>query len=149
MHPRIASIALLLAACTPSPSSRQVSSASDSAAGGGEVLFEVERQKSLELPTSIGVIRQIQDVCAGQLPAGWALVNDHWDPMSCGNPSNIIYNVWTIERYDDKPVGTLMSVCAGQAPRGWARINDSWDPMRCGRPTSTMIRNVMTMRRLN
>ena len=59
-----------------------------------------------------------QRVCAGSLAAGYIKVNDEWNPTTCGNPTSIIYNVWIIDRYDNKPVGSTMKACNGSASTG-------------------------------
>jgi hypothetical protein len=94
------------------------------------------------------VYGQIQTICAGPIPAGWLKTNDAWSPTSCGNPTMITYNVWTIERYDNKPIGAIMTVCNQTVPSGWATINTSWNPLTCGHPTSN-VKNVIQIKRLN
>lgn len=88
-------------------------------------------------------------ICAGDpVPASYIWVDDRWDPSQCGNPSSITYNVWTVEKYGDKPVGSTMSACdAAPTPTGWVKISDKWDPQRCGHPSSN-IKNVKTIKRL-
>jgi hypothetical protein len=93
-------------------------------------------------------IDNVQSVCAGQVPTGWIKINDSWNPTTCGNPTSISYNVWTIERYDNKPAGAQMRACFGSVPNGWAMVGSTWDPTACGHPTS-ISNNVMTIRRLN
>lgn len=89
-------------------------------------------------------------ICAGSpVPTGWIKVNDKWSPTSCGNPTSIVYNVWIIERYDNKPVGTQMSVCASApTPPGWVVVNKFWSPTRCGHP-SAIVNNMKRIRRVN
>lgn len=87
------------------------------------------------------------NVCAYNLPAGFVKIDDYWDPTRCGNPTAIIYNVWTIESYWDKDLGTSMRVCAGQVPYGWTLTATSWDPTSCGHPTA-IYGNIWTIRRL-
>ena len=99
-------------------------------------------------PIPLSTIAETQVVCAGPLPTGWIKINDAWNPTVCGNPTTIVYNVWTIERYDNKPVNTTMTACAGVIPTGWVKVNDSWNPTTCGHP-STIVQNVMLIRRLN
>jgi hypothetical protein len=112
---------------------------------------EAERQMRDLSPAPLGdeSIRHIQDICAGSaVPAGWIKINDQWDPMRCGNPTNIIYNVWTIARFDDRPVGSTMNVCAGApTPAGWVDIGTRWDPMSCGHPNN-IVQNVKQIKRL-
>ena len=89
-----------------------------------------------------------QTVCAGQGVPGWILVDDSWNPTACGNPTSISYNVWTLERFDDKPVGAQMRACFGPVPPGWRIEKAAWDPTACGYPTS-ISDNVMTIKRVN
>ncbi len=91
---------------------------------------------------------EIQNVCAGQIPAGWIAINDSWSPSTCGNPTAIVYTVVTIERIDNKPQGTQMQVCVGPVPPGWIMISSGWNPTVCGHPTS-ISNNVMTIRKVN
>jgi hypothetical protein len=112
------------------------------------VTAEIVRIRGLSAPSDVGVIRPTQTVCAGQLPAGWIKINDSWNPTSCGNPTSITYNVWQIERYDDKPVGASMTACFATVPAGWAMTSSWWNPTTCGHPTS-ITNNVMSIKRLN
>jgi hypothetical protein len=100
----------------------------------------------LLIPTE--AIADSQNVCAGAVPSGWIKVNDQWDPTKCGNPTSITYNVWTIERYNDKPKGTVMNACSDTPPSGWTRTDQQWNPTKCGHPTSN-VKNIMTIKRLN
>src|SRR5437868_2023247 len=80
----------------------------------------------------------VMRICASSpVPNGWIKINDEWSPGSCGNPTSIIYNVWLIESYADKSVGSVMRVCASaQTPANWVEINNEWSPSSCGHPTS-------------
>lgn len=89
-----------------------------------------------------------QTMCAGQIPAGWIVVNDAWNPTTCGKPAGIMSNVVTIERYDNKPAGSQMRACSGTVPRGWVIVSTAWSPGTCGRPAS-ISNNVMTIKKLN
>ncbi|MEV0382039.1 hypothetical protein [Nonomuraea sp. NPDC050643] len=95
------------------------------------------------VPADAAIVRT---VCAWNVPAGWVKTDDTWDPTRCGNPTSIVYNVWTIESYYDKPIGWNMTVCAGWQPVGWAVTNTRWDPTRCGHPTS-IVSNMWTIQR--
>jgi len=100
----------------------------------------------LEINTEVRSMR----ICRGSpVPEGWIMVNDHWSPTSCGNPTSITYNVWTIERYSGRPIGSTMRVCAGaETPEGWVEIDRTWSPTRCGHPTS-ITNNVKVIRRVS
>jgi hypothetical protein len=112
------------------------------------IRVEAERQRTFAGSSSASVVYESQTVCANQTVAGWIKTNDSWNPTTCGNPSSIIYNVWTIERYDNMAIGSVMTACTGAVPGGWAMINSSWNPTTCGHPTSIM-NNVMTIKRLS
>jgi hypothetical protein len=91
-----------------------------------------------------------QEICAGSpVPDGWIKTNDSWNPTSCGNPSAITYNVWTITQYANLPIDSQLTVCAdAPVPNGWVVINTAWDPTSCGHPTN-MVNNVKTIKRVN
>lgn len=115
-----------------------------------EIHEETERQRKALEPTSLNLISEHMDICANSpVPAGWIKVNDHWDPTICGRPTSIVYNVWTIQRYDNKPVGTYLTVCAqAPTPSGWVLVDTRWDPTRCGYPHSTIVRNMKQIKRV-
>lgn len=109
---------------------------------------EAKKQQTQQTAPQLNVTFETQNICAGQIIKGWILVNDSWNPTICGKPTSIVYNVWTIARYDNQPVGSIMQACSGPAPSGWAVIGTRWDPTACGHP-SNIIDNVMTIKRLN
>ena len=112
------------------------------------IATEAQKQQKNFVSMELNKISQTQWVCAGQLPPGWLKIGGQWNPTSCGNPTTIYENVWLIERYDDKPVGSVMTICAQQIPNGWVKISGSWNPTMCGSP-STIQENVIQIRRLN
>jgi hypothetical protein len=116
------------------------SGATGRGAGG---VHRKHKEKKARQPATVGV----RIVCANQAPPGWIRTGDRWDPTNCGNPTSIVYNVWTIEKYRGRPEGSVMRVCAGPVPGGWALVDAAWDPNDCGHPM-TMIKNVMTIRKL-
>ncbi len=93
-------------------------------------------------------VADTESVCAGEVPSGWIKVNDAWNPTSCGNPTRVTYNVWTIAQYTEKPIGSVMVVCYGPAPSGWVIVGTVWNPTACGHPTTNQ-KNVMTIKRLS
>jgi hypothetical protein len=99
-------------------------------------------------PLSLETILQTQNVCAGSLPPGWIKINDAWNPTVCGNPTRIAYNVWTIQRFADQPMGAIIHACRGAVPSGWAMVGTLWNPTVCGHPTTNQP-NVMAIKRLN
>ncbi|HWS55516.1 MAG TPA: hypothetical protein VN228_15365 [Pyrinomonadaceae bacterium] len=77
------------------------------------------------------------EICdTDRLPRGWVKVGDRWNPTKCGNPATIVYNVWEVERYTNKPVGAELEVCADTpTPSGWIEVSARWNPATCGHPT--------------
>ncbi len=99
-------------------------------------------------PLSLEMTLQTQNVCAGSVPPGWIKINDAWNPTVCGKPSNISYNVWTIQRFTEQPVGAVIHACEGSVPLGWAIVGTLWNPTVCGHPSANQP-NVMAIKRLN
>jgi hypothetical protein len=99
-------------------------------------------------PLPLESILQTQNVCAGSLPPGWIKINDAWNPTVCGNPTRIAYNVWTIQRFTDQPMGAVIHACRGAVPSGWAIVGTLWNPTVCGHPATNQP-NVMAIKRLN
>jgi len=100
------------------------------------------------LAVAYDALAETQTVCAGSVPAGWIRTDDRWDPTKCEKPAAITNNVWSIERYDDKPIGAVMNACSDVGPWGWSIIAQRWDPTKCGRPAANT-NNIMTIKRLN
>ena len=111
---------------------------------------EANEQRAKLTPLPLESVQQVMDICCGSsVPSGWIKVNDHWDPTRCGDPSSIVYNVCTIQRYDNKPVGSVLNVCAdAPTPGGWVVVNTSWNPTRCGHPSS-IVHNMKQIRRIS
>ena len=91
-------------------------------------------------------------VCRGApIPYGWILVDNMREPSLCDgqNPQSLnLYNVWAIERYDNRPVGTTIDVCASTpTPEGWAMIDVYRDKDTCGHPTDPFQPNMKRIRR--
>lgn len=85
--------------------------------------------------------------CSSGTPSGYYKIGDSWSSTSCGNPSSIVYNVCTYQRYDNKSIGATMNICAGQSlASGWLQIDTDWNPTTCGHPSS-IIQNIWTVRR--
>jgi hypothetical protein len=99
-------------------------------------------------PLSLEITLQTQNICAGSAPQGWIKVNDAWNPTVCGKPTSISYNVWTIQRFADQPIGAIIHACRGSAPFGWAVVGTLWNPTVCGHPSANQP-NVMAIKRLN
>jgi uncharacterized protein YbdZ (MbtH family) len=91
-------------------------------------------------------------VCRGApVPAGWILVNDLRDRSMCdgANPAAVnAYNVWALERYDNRPVDTVIEVCvAAPIPAGWTIVDIFRDKDVCGHPAELFTANVKKIRR--
>lgn len=99
-------------------------------------------------PLSLETILQTQNICAGSVPPGWIKINDAWNPTVCGNPARIAYNVWSIQRFDDQPIGAIIHACKGPVPSAWAIAGTLWNPTVCGHPATNQL-NVMAIKRLN
>ena len=99
-------------------------------------------------PLSLEVTVQTQNVCAGSVPPGWIKINDAWNPTVCGKPTIIAYNVWTMQRITDQPMGAIVYACRGAVPSGWAIVGTLWNPTVCGHPSANQP-NVMAIKRLN
>ena len=90
-------------------------------------------------------------ICKGTpIPSGYLIVNDSWDPTTCGKPStNTTYNVQTIMKVSDYPLGAALRVCAGQTiPGNWKIVSTLWDGTSCGYP-SMEVDNVAIVARQN
>jgi hypothetical protein len=72
------------------------------------------------------------------VPAGWVVVNKTWSRATCGNPATPQGNVWTIDEYDNLPVGTPLTICSSSSiPSGWLPTSFDWNPQVCGAQFST------------
>lgn len=92
-----------------------------------------------------------QNICWGSpIPTGWIVVNTSWNPAACGyNGGGIVDNIWTIEQYSSMPVGSVLGACSGVSiPDGWVLVGSAWNPSACGHP-STIVDNVMTIKRVS
>jgi hypothetical protein len=89
------------------------------------------------------------NVCAGQVPSGYILTNNYWSPSTCGNPATVVYNVWVVTSYSDKPVNFTLNVCdAARVPSGWVVQSGYWSPSTClPAPADPNFHNVKTIRR--
>jgi hypothetical protein len=83
------------------------------------------------------------------IPAGYIVVNDHWDPTRCGRPTSVVYNVVEIVRYKDMSIGSHLAVCAyAPTPPGWVKYDGRWDPTACSHPIS-IIDNIQYIKRIS
>lgn len=105
------------------------------------------------LPGAANAYANRQLICrGGRIPDGWVLVDDVRDPSQCegSNPSALrLYNVWVIERYDDRMVGTVIDICAATpTPEGWELVDVYRAKELCGHPDSALVVNVKRIRRI-
>ncbi len=105
------------------------------------------------LPGAANAYANRQLICrGGSIPEGWVLVDDVRDPAQCegSNPSALrLYNVWVIERYDDRMVGTIIDICAATPiPDGWALVDVYRAKELCGHPDAALTVNVKRIRRI-
>ncbi|GAC1477756.1 MAG: hypothetical protein NVS1B4_20880 [Gemmatimonadaceae bacterium] len=100
------------------------------------------------------ILRDRQLVCRGaQVPAGWVVVTDTRDPSMCTGDQSAAtvnsYNIWAIERFDDRPVGSVMEICASSpSPDGWQLVDVYRSHERCGHPDELFATNVKRIKRL-
>ena len=92
-------------------------------------------------------------ICRGSaIPAGWVLVDDMREPTMCGGENASVlnaYNVWAIERFDNRAVGTTIDVCASAiTPDGWQLVDVFRDKDACGHPNDAFVANVKRIRRV-
>lgn len=140
----------ILTSCNKEQKQNETKSlASESSVSIDMIEKEAKRQQdSVGSLLEINKILETQWICAGTLPTGWLKIGGQWNPTQCGNPTHIYENVWLIERYDNKPVGSVMTVCAQPIPSGWVKIGGSWNPTACGSPTH-ITENVIKIKRLS
>lgn len=85
------------------------------------------------------------------MPVGWVLVDDLRESSMCGgeNPATLnAYNVWAIERYDNRPVGTMLLMCASMpTPPGWIVVDVYREKNACGHPDEAFAVNVKRIQR--
>lgn len=92
-------------------------------------------------------------ICRGApIPAGWILVDDMREPTMCGGSNSSAlnaYNVWAIERFENRVVGTVIDVCASAiTPDGWQLVDMFRDKDACGHPNDAFVANVKRIRRM-
>ena len=93
-----------------------------------------------------------QIICRGAaIPQGWLLVDNLKERTMCGGENTAVfnaYNVWAIERYDNRPAGSEMTVCASTpTPPGWTVVDVFRKNDVCGHPTDPFAVNVKRIRR--
>lgn len=105
------------------------------------------------LPGAANAYANRRLICrGGSIPDGWLLVDDVRDPNACGGPNPSVvrmYNVWVIERIDDRMVGTVIDVCAATpVPEGWELVDIFRAKELCGHPDDVLAVNVKRIRRI-
>lgn len=93
-----------------------------------------------------------QIICRGaSIPQGWLLVDNLKERSMCGGENTAIYNaynVWAIERHDNRPAGSEMTVCASApTPPGWTVVDVFRKNDVCGHPSDPFAVNVKRIRR--
>ena len=93
-------------------------------------------------------------ICRGApIPAGWILVDDLKDRTMCGGENPAVYNaynVWAIERYDNRSAGSYMEVCASSPmPPGWNLVDMYRNKDTCGHPSDAFVVNAKRIRKAN
>ncbi|HEY2345693.1 MAG TPA: hypothetical protein VGH80_07405 [Xanthomonadaceae bacterium] len=84
--------------------------------------------------SAFGVTVDQKTMCQNTpVPTGWVVVNKTWNRNTCGNPVAPQGNVWTIDEFDNLPVGTPLTICGSSAiPSGWIPTSFDWNPAVCG-----------------
>ena len=105
------------------------------------------------LPGAANAYANRQLICrGGRIPEGWVLVDDVRDRSQCdgSKPSVLrLYNVWVLERFDDRMVGTVIDVCAATPiPEGWELVDVFRAKELCGHPDDALMVNVKRIRRI-
>ena len=110
---------------------------------------EAIRQQAHGPSEMLGHVFETKTICANSpIPEGWIKVGDRWNPTMCGKPTTIVFNVWTIQRYDNLPVDSRLTVCAAApTPSGWVDVSTSWNPTMCGNPNEE-VENVKVIQRV-
>ena len=75
-------------------------------------------------------------ICKGTpLPAGFVAVNCLIDSSRCnGFIGMTVSNVWVIERFTDRPIGTTLDICddlTNPIPSGWSVVSRFKSPTQC------------------
>lgn len=115
------------------------------------VLFApTQLSAQVQQPRAPSLQRQI--VCAGAtVPDGWIWVNDLRDLTICGGDRpgvERMYNVWVIERVENRPLGTVIDICAAApTPSGWVLMDVFRSRLLCGHPDELYVANVKRIRR--
>jgi len=73
------------------------------------------------------------EVCRdSRVPEGWIVVDERHDDSKCGPNYTTIQNVWILEKYGDRKVGSIMDVCNfNPTPKGWVEIDHRHDSSAC------------------
>lgn len=119
----------------------------------GDALFAQGAQAAFRRPPPANAFGSRDLVCRGAtVPEGWILVDGVRDRGSCSgdNPAVLrTYNVWVIERFADRPVGTEIEVCAAApTPSGWDLVDLYRRREICGQPEDAFDTNVKRIRRV-
>jgi hypothetical protein len=93
-----------------------------------------------------------QHICRGAtVPSGWIVTDDGRDRQMCSGDNPALfnaYNVWVIERYDNRAVGSVMDICAAApVPTGWVLVDIYRLKEKCGHPEDVFAVNMKRIRR--
>jgi hypothetical protein len=104
------------------------------------------------LPISKALAVQ-QSICWNSgIPSGWIQVDFYTSYSTCGNGgfgNPIQNNVWVIDSYYDKAIGSSMSVCGLQAtPSGWETLRFETTGSQCYYGSSVPSNNIKIIRRV-
>jgi hypothetical protein len=105
-----------------------------------------------DAPGAPGQRVERQIICRGAaIPAGYLLVDNLKERSMCSGQSDAVYNsynVWAVERYDNRAPGSEMTVCASApTPAGWTVVDVFRKNDVCGQPTDPFAVNAKRIRR--
>jgi hypothetical protein len=111
----------------------------------------VQTRTPIRSTTTGGAAGQ-QHVCRGAtVPTGLIVTDDGRDRQMCGGDNQATfnaYNVWVIERFDNRAVGSVMEVCAAApTPSGWVLVDIFRLKEKCGHPEDVFAVNMKRIRR--
>lgn len=111
----------------------------------------VQNRAPIRSTTTPGAAGQ-QHICRGAVvPTGWIVTDDGRDRQMCGGDNQATfnsYNVWVIERYDNRAVGSVMEICAAAPiPTGWVLVDIYRLKEKCGHPEDVFSVNMKRIRR--
>lgn len=148
MRRRLLHTALLLALASPATSTALAAQTPTRPPGPGRPIAPPGEPRRIETRKGERTI-----VCRGATPpTGWIIVDDMRERSMCGGENASVlnsYNVWAIERYDNRLVGATLDVCASTpTPEGWVLVDLFRAKDMCGHPHEQFTVNVKRIRRV-